>query len=80
MRDINSMSKGECLGPGAIQYYAQLGLPHKGQANKGLVVCNSWDLEPLDLLIGLALGCYQQSPKVLSPSSLLHNIYSAHLQ
>ena len=33
-----------------------LGLPDKGRAIKGLVVCNSWDLEPLDLLNGLALG------------------------
>ena len=45
---------------GAIQYHVQLGLPDKGRAIKGLVVCNSWDLEPLDLLNGLALGCYQQ--------------------
>ena len=35
-----------------------LGLPDKGRAIKGLVVCNNWDLEPLDLLNGLALGCY----------------------
>ena len=27
-----------------------------------LVVSNSWDLEPLDLLNGLALGYYQLSP------------------
>ena len=33
-----------------------------GGTNKGLVVCDDWDLilEPLDLLNGLALGCYQQ--------------------
>ena len=43
----------------------QLGLPEKGHAIKGMVVCNSWDLEPLDLLNGLALGCYQPYPKVL---------------
>ena len=30
---------------GATQYHAQLGLPDKGRAIKGLVVCNSWDLE-----------------------------------
>ena len=35
---------------GATQYHAQLGLPDKGRAINGLVVCNSWDLEPLDLL------------------------------
>ena len=49
----------------ATQYHAQLGLPDKGRAIKGLVVCNNWDLEPLDLLKGLALGCYQPSPEVL---------------
>ena len=49
---------------GATQYHAQLGLPDKGRAIKGLVVCNRWDLEPLDLLNGLALGCYQPSPEV----------------
>ncbi len=49
---------------GATQYHAQLGLPDKGRAI-GLVVCNSWDLEPWDLLNGLALGCYQPYPEVL---------------
>ena len=47
---------------GATQYHAQLGLPDKGRAIKGLVV---WDLEPLDLLNGLALGCYQPSLEIL---------------
>ncbi len=41
---------------------ALLGLPDKGRALKGLVVCTNWDLEPLDLINGLALGCYQPSP------------------
>ncbi len=50
---------------GATQYHAQLGLPDKGRAIKGLVVCNNGDLEPLDLQNGLALGCYQSSPEVL---------------
>ncbi len=49
---------------GGIQYHAQLGLPDKGRAIKGLVVCNSWDLEPWNLLSGPALGCYQPSPEV----------------
>ena len=46
MRDINSMSRGECLGlkTGATHYHAQLGLPAKGRAIKGFVVCNSYDL------------------------------------
>ena len=52
---------------GATQYHAKLGLPDKGGTIKGLFVsvCYDWDLEPLDLLNGLALGCYQLSPKVL---------------
>ena len=45
---------------GATQYHAD-----KGRTIKRLVVCNDWDLEPLDLLNGLALGCYQSSPEVL---------------
>ena len=40
--------------PGATFYFEQLGLPDKGRALKGLVVCNSWDLKPYDLLNGLA--------------------------
>ena len=47
---------------GATQYHAQLGLPDKAHTIERLVVCNYWDLEPLDLLNGLALGCYQPSP------------------
>ena len=50
MRDIDSMSMGECLGPKQAQlntmYDAQLGFPDKGRAIKGLVVCNDWDPEP----------------------------------
>ncbi len=49
---------------GATQYHAQLGLPDKGRAIKGLVLCNSSDLEPSDLINGPALGCYQPSPEV----------------
>ena len=49
----------------ATQYHAELGLPDKGRPIKGLVVCNNWDLEPLDFLNGLALGCYQSSPELL---------------
>ena len=50
---------------GATQYHAQLGLPDKGNAIKWFVVCSDWDLEPLGLLNGLALGCHQLSPVVL---------------
>ena len=49
---------------GATQYHARLGLSDKGCTIKGLVVCNSWDLEPWDPPNGLALGCYQPSPEV----------------
>ncbi len=45
MRDINSMSRGNALAKTvATQYHAQLGLPDKGRAIKGLIVCNNWDL------------------------------------
>ena len=41
MGDINSMSRGNALTQtGATQYHVQLGLPDKGRAIKGLVVCN----------------------------------------
>ncbi len=40
---------------GVTHYHA---LPGIGRAIKGLVVCNNWDLEPWDLVNGLALGCY----------------------
>ena len=53
------------LQTGDTQYHAMLGLPDKGRTIKGLVVCNDWDLEPLDLLACLGLGCYQPSPEVL---------------
>ncbi len=54
MRDINSMT---------TIYQAQLGLPDKGRAINWLLVCYDRDLEPLDLLIDPALGCYQPSPE-----------------
>ncbi len=55
------MSRGNALAQiGSSQYHAQLGLPDKGRAIKGLVVCNKWDH-----LDGLALGSYQPSPEVL---------------
>ena len=49
---------------GATQYPAQLGLQDKGRAIKGLDVCNDFELELLDLINGLVLGCYQLSPVV----------------
>ncbi len=57
---------GEFIGPktGATQCHELLGLPYKSCAIKGLVVYNSWDLEPWDLLNGLDLGCYEPSSEV----------------
>ncbi len=46
---------------GATHYHTQLGLPQRGRVHKGLILCTSWDLEPLD---GLAIGCYQPSYEV----------------
>ena len=48
---------------GATQYHTQLGLPDKGCAIKERAVCNNWDVKPLDLLNGLALGWHQLSPE-----------------
>ncbi len=44
---------------GTTHYNEQIGLPEKGCAIKGLVVCENKDLEPLDMLNGLSLGYYQ---------------------
>ena len=55
---------------GATQYRAQLGLPDKGHAIKGFVVCYARDLESLDLLKGLALGCCRPSPEVIFVNTL----------
>ncbi len=66
MRDINSMRRGNALAPNRRNSLpCTVRTSSKGRATKGLVVCNNWDLEPLDLLNGLALGCYQPSPEVL---------------
>ncbi len=58
------MSMGNALAPNSTMDTAQLELIDKDHAINGLVLCNYWDLEPLDLLNGLALGCYQPSPEV----------------
>ncbi len=65
MLDINSMSRVEWTQTGETQYNAQLRLPDKGGAIKWLVVCNNLDLDPLDLLNGLAQGCNQPAREVL---------------
>ena len=65
MRHNNSLKGGHAMAKtDATHYIAQLGLPGKGCAIKGLAICNSWDIDPWDLLNGLALGCYQPSPEV----------------
>ncbi len=51
MHCIISMSRGmPWLQTGATQCHAQLGLPDNGRTIKELVVCNNWDLDPLELL------------------------------
>ncbi len=50
---------------GATHYHAKFGLLNKGHTIKGLVDCNSWDLEPLDLLkvlltIALNMNCMKK--------------------
>ena len=57
MRNIDSIRPWPQTG--ATQYNAHLGLLDKGRAIKRLVVFNNWDLEPLDLINSLALGCYR---------------------
>ena len=63
MREINSMNRGNTLTINR-RNHAQLGITDKGLAIKGLVVCNDWDLEPLDLLNSLAVACHKPSPEV----------------
>ncbi len=66
IRDINSISRGNALAPNRRNSVpCTVRTSRQRLAIKVLFVCNSWDLEPLDLLIGLALGCYQPSPEVL---------------
>ncbi len=66
---------------GATQYHVQLGLPDKARASKWMVSFNNWDLKPLDLLIGRALGCYNRPLRYQSFVHSYDNIYknSRHL-
>ncbi len=60
-----------------------LGLPNKGHAIKGFVVCNGTELESLDLLNSLALGCYQPSNEAWFHSttfSIIPTILSIYLK
>ncbi len=43
------------------QCHAQLGLPDKENAIKLFVVCNGWDLEPLDLNQVVLLNAFLMS-------------------
>ncbi len=65
IRDIDSMSRGNAMALTrrySVPYTVRTSRnPDKGFAIKRLVVCIGWDLEPLDLLNGLALGCLQPS-------------------
>ncbi len=50
----------------------------KVRAIKGLIVCSNWDLilEPLNLINGLALSCYQPAPEVYGLGTLLRKVKS----
>ena len=53
----------------------------KGRVIKELIFFNNWDLEPLDLLNGLSVGCYPPSPEVLIVSILLKlKVIELHLR
>ncbi len=54
---------------------AQLKLIDKGCAIKGLVFCNGWNLELLDLLNGFALDCYQPFIEVCKYVSTMYKYY-----
>ena len=54
------------LQTGATQYLAQLGLPDKGRAIKGLVVCNNWDLKDSVILGIITLHWYQNRFSVIN--------------
>ncbi len=65
MHDIDSMSRANALAPNRYNSVAcTVRTSYEGHAIKGLIVCNDWDLEPLNWLNVLALGCYQASPEV----------------
>ncbi len=64
---LNTKNKNKgmhCAETGETHYHAQLGLPDKRRAIIVLVVCNVCDLESLDVLNGLALGCHEPCPQV----------------
>ena len=59
MRDINSMGKGNALAQKRRNsVLCTVRTSKQDRAIKGLVVCNGWEIEPLDLINCLALGCY----------------------
>ncbi len=55
---------------GATHYHA---LPDKSPAITGLFSFSVWELESLELLNGLALGCYQPSPEIFFEAVLKKN-------
>ncbi len=81
MRDPSSMSKGNALAPNrGNSIPCTVGVPDKGRAIEGLVVCNSWDLKSLVLLNGQALGCYEPFPEVSIVSGNKLFVFKANLQ
>ncbi len=59
--------------------FKELGLPDKGLVIKWLVICNNWELEPLDLLNGLALGFYRIINYLTLEVNTLRYVYGLNL-
>ncbi len=75
-RNISSMSRVNSLDPNRP---CTVRTSRQRSCNKGLVVCNNWDIEPLELLNGPALNCYQPSPEVLIVSIVFVGVFMANL-
>ncbi len=66
MNDINRMSRRNSLTQNKRNSVPCMHIrtSRKRSCNQG-IVCNDWNLDPLVMQNGLALGCYQPSPEVL---------------
>ncbi len=66
MHEITSMSMGNALAPNRRKSVQCTVMTSRRRSCNQRVGClNNWNLQPLDLLNGMALGCYQPSPEVL---------------
>ena len=62
--DINSKSRGNSLASNRRNSVPCIVRTSRQGSCNQRVGCLQYDLEPLDLLNGLAVGCYQPSPEV----------------